>query len=374
MTELAGGFFRGDRVVCRGRPGTVFGQSARAACRNISVAVQYNDGSLVDERVNGISSAQQELGARDVPLEVYNAPPAPVRDEGHGRPVIPRLHGLSFDESQDEYREYRQQQPRDDQEEEEETYEDAQPEDNRQLGRPTGHEDAREDYAPQGTHKNLFASQPPEQYNQQAAGDEEDFALETVRRNFANLRMAFRALDRNNTGYVARADFFDAMEHVLMSAGYSTAEVDEVAHRMDLGRDEDLSYDEFMSLVEGDQGDGFQGQAEAPLGHSDQGDRTQEVDTAMAAFKQSVERRHGSMREAFRAMDKTRNSALSPTEFATGLSLHGIQLAPNELQDMWERFDPNQDGLITYASFCRTMAQRAEHRNLARTLALRPQI
>ncbi|CAE8688748.1 unnamed protein product [Polarella glacialis] len=138
--------------------------------------------------------------------------------------------------------------------------------------------------------------------------------------------------------------------------------------------DEDLSYDEFMSLVEGDQGDGFQGQAEAPLGHSDQGDRTQEVDIAMAAFKQSVERRHGSMREAFRAMDKTRNSALSPTEFATGLSLHGIQLAPNELQDMWERFDPNQDGLITYASFCRTMAQRAEHRNLARTLALRPQI
>eukprot|EP00435_Cladocopium_sp_Y103_P004939 s303_g1.t1 len=51
MNELAGGFYRGDKVLCNGRPGMIFGKPARAACTRISVSVMYEDGTVNDERV-----------------------------------------------------------------------------------------------------------------------------------------------------------------------------------------------------------------------------------------------------------------------------------------------------------------------------------
>ena len=47
MNELAGGFYRGDRVLCDGRPGMIFGKPARAACVRISVSVMYDDGTAL---------------------------------------------------------------------------------------------------------------------------------------------------------------------------------------------------------------------------------------------------------------------------------------------------------------------------------------
>jgi len=48
---LAGGFFKGDLVTYNGAPGKVVGRPARAALRNISVAVRLDSGALDDVRV-----------------------------------------------------------------------------------------------------------------------------------------------------------------------------------------------------------------------------------------------------------------------------------------------------------------------------------
>ena len=50
MNELAGGFYRGDRVLCDGRAGMIFGKPARAACVRISVSVMYDDGTAPRKR------------------------------------------------------------------------------------------------------------------------------------------------------------------------------------------------------------------------------------------------------------------------------------------------------------------------------------
>merc|ERR1712137_1446930 len=52
--SLAGGLKVGDRVSCLGRLGTVVGGPARAACIRLSVAVRYDDGRIMDERVANI--------------------------------------------------------------------------------------------------------------------------------------------------------------------------------------------------------------------------------------------------------------------------------------------------------------------------------
>ncbi|CAJ1346841.1 unnamed protein product, partial [Effrenium voratum] len=80
-----------------------------------------------------------------------------------------------------------------------------------------------------------------------------DAVLEKIRRNYANLRMAFRALDRTNNGYISRADFLDAMEHIFINTGHTPEEVDEIAARFGFGEGtaDTLSYEEFCDVAGG---------------------------------------------------------------------------------------------------------------------------
>ena len=52
-----------------------------------------------------------------------------------------------------------------------------------------------------------------------------DKVLEKIRRNYTNLRTAFRALDRSNNGYISRADFLDALEHIFINSGCTPEDV-----------------------------------------------------------------------------------------------------------------------------------------------------
>eukprot|EP00931_Biecheleriopsis_adriatica_P123479 TRINITY_DN9851_c0_g1_i2.p1 TRINITY_DN9851_c0_g1~~TRINITY_DN9851_c0_g1_i2.p1 ORF type:complete len:401 (-),score=83.11 TRINITY_DN9851_c0_g1_i2:43-1245(-) len=387
MNELAGGFYKGDRVVCHGRTGTVFGKPARAACVRISVAVMYDDGQMVDERVSGLNFLQDEpepgeLEPRETQeLPVYTQePPEPQSlPPMGGRPPVPQIQGMGRREDPEMEGRYDSQQgygmP-------------SQPEYQMQPidgGKGDDYDEDDDDYSPEvevdspqgppmGATQmpfrqggNLF-DQPPAAEAARAAEVEQmvDAVLHKIRLNYRNLRMAFRALDRSNNGYVSRADFFDAMEHIFLSAGHSPEDVDAVAEVFQLGRGETLSYDEFCQIVGASEEDAFHQGADGLDLHEDDIEkedrseraRIEKVDMAIQAFKQTVDRRYDSMRTAFRALDKSRTSSLNPSEFALGLSMHGVQLSANELQDAWDIFDPNQKGQISYADFCRVMSQR----------------
>eukprot|EP00933_Yihiella_yeosuensis_P081969 TRINITY_DN95694_c0_g1_i1.p1 TRINITY_DN95694_c0_g1~~TRINITY_DN95694_c0_g1_i1.p1 ORF type:complete len:412 (-),score=82.60 TRINITY_DN95694_c0_g1_i1:457-1629(-) len=377
--ELAGGFYKGDRVICGNRTGIVLGPPARAACRAISVAVHYDIGEVQDERaVNLRFLDEQPPMPESAPLQQQPA------FSTQGTPIVPRLVGLSPQETADvsdqrDYLEeaYDQEPQGEDEQDYNEPDDEALPEDGSSYQQPArsmqeslasqmlpqvmGDPGAKE----QLRHHDFFkAPDAAEEQHTREVDGYVDAVLDKIRRNFANLRMAFRALDRSNTGYVSRADFYDAMEHIFLSAGLTDEDVQDVAERFDLGRDGDLSYDEFVSLVEGAEANGYHTghdnlAQEVPLQHEDRGQRLELVDHAIQQFKQAVDRRYYSMRDAFRAMDKSRSSYLSPSDFAMALGTHGIMLGPDCLEDAWRIFDPEDTGFISYAGFCKVMSQRS---------------
>eukprot|EP00439_Symbiodinium_sp_Y106_P047788 s903_g6.t1 len=90
MNELAGGLYRGDRVLCNGRAGMVFGKPARAACVRISVSVMYEDGTVKDERVANLQLLEDML--EEEPRE--EEPPLPVQeDTAWGSKVVVNMPG-----------------------------------------------------------------------------------------------------------------------------------------------------------------------------------------------------------------------------------------------------------------------------------------
>eukprot|EP00435_Cladocopium_sp_Y103_P009963 s2297_g2.t1 len=188
--------------------------------------------------------------------------------------------------------------------------------------------------------RSLF-DEPPEvearEVEEEKVDDMTDAILEKIRLHYSNLRTAFRALDRSNNGYISRADFLDALEHIFINSGCTPEEIDEIAGRFGFGEgcSETLSYEEFCQVAGEVEADPYQETMQGvEVAREDRSDRQriEEIHLAIQAFRQICDRRYASLRESFRALDKSRKSALSPAEFAQGLSMHGVNLKPEEMQ------------------------------------------
>eukprot|EP00434_Breviolum_minutum_P016716 symbB.v1.2.014739.t1/scaffold1019.1/size143789/2 len=175
--------------------------------------------------------------------------------------------------------------------------------------------------------------------NEEKVDDMADKILEKIRRNYATLRTAFRALDRSNNGYISRVDFLDALEHIFINSGCTPEEIDAIAGRFGFGEGcaDTLSYEEFceaVGQVEEDPYEETMQNVEVAMEDRSDRQRIEEAHLAIQTFRQISDRRYASLRESFRALDKSRKSALSPAEFAHGLSMHGVNLKPEEMQDL----------------------------------------
>jgi len=203
------------------------------------------------------------------------------------------------------------------------------------------------------------ATSPEQDAASSRVSQAEDIVLEKLRRNWSTLRDAFRALDRSNTGYVSRADFKEAMRSVFLPSGrFSTEDIEELARLFDLDRpdhDGNLSYDEFARLVE-------QHQHVA----DERGHRVTKLDAAFQALREAVETRHGSLRVAFRAMDRNRTSSLTPDEFAAGLRALGLRVTPEQQEGLWQRFVQEGADGISFAQFSKVLSKAPDLEHVAR--------
>jgi len=368
MNELAGGYARGDRVMCHGRPGIVFGKPARAACARIAVSVMYEDGSMNDERIVNVQAMDEPAVQHAPPEEVHESAPSvryPRYQRSPPEPIPARALAAAPA-------------PEPEEAEEEVPEEDLdttlpQPGEVRRMvptiegiGRKA--EPQEQSAAPQEARRSLFDEPPAVEAvepNEEKVDDMADKILEKIRRNYATLRTAFRALDRSNNGYISRVDFLDALEHIFINSGCTPEEIDAIAGRFGFGEGcaDTLSYEEFceaVGQVEEDPYEETMQNVEVAMEDRSDRQRIEEAHLAIQTFRQISDRRYASLRESFRALDKSRKSALSPAEFAHGLSMHGVNLKPEEMQDAWNLFDPKGTGQITYADYCRVMSQRVQ--------------
>lgn len=346
---LAGGLAVGDRVICRGLPGTVQGGPARAACNRLSVAVRYDDGRIADERVVNLELLVEEPmpdeddgdSERDYEIPPPMPPPAANRAEDQQETANSMWAQPKNVAASPPPAVFEQDQP---------SPADS-PEDSRYDGRANGRDN-----------DDGYTIQKPN-FDEGAPGDGADQAEAVLREkiyaNYEDLRGAFRALDESNNGYVSKEDFFQAMGRVFLTNGFSEDDVYEVADRFDLNRDGYISFQDFVDIVEGsgpEPSDADGGQ-EADL---DDPRLVTAVDFAIQKFKVSMDQRYNSSRKAFLSLDADRSGAVTPQNFVKGLNSHGIYLSPPELELAWSVFDRNGTGQISYLDFCAVMTQRLQ--------------
>jgi Ca2+-binding EF-hand superfamily protein len=304
--------------------------------------VRYDDGRIADERVANLELLVD--GPMDDEEEPYiSAPPPPATMEMQQQVASESMWGQKMPAPA--------------------TYEDEAASPPEMQPPSAGYDTLRPEEAPdspepQSPEDGRFASQD-------APGFGAEQALQAVKdkiyRNFEDLHGAFKALDRSNNGYVSRGDFFQAMGDIFLANGFTEDDIYEVADHFDLNKDGYLSYEEFVSVVEG----GYQGgSGEAPLDES--ADRSlmdnpiliTSVDKAIQKFKIVVDQRYSAIREAFLKMDRDRRGFLTPQMFAQALLAHGVSLSPDELELAYSAFDREGKGVITYTDFCAVMTQR----------------
>lgn len=405
----SGALVPGDRVLCRGEPATVLGNPSRASCIGLSLALRFDSGRISDERIANITPLQAE-GPEVPPLDLqaqeelsdrradnfWGGEAAVESQAGAGRmpampggpsavgamrpgsmggamgalpaagggrvgamppptrTVPPGVRVAAPEEAWEE-------QPLPPGAEGFLPEEDAQ---QPPLPPPGGYEEDEliegvsplqmSPEAPVGggvpmDDSDVYAAVPP------GAASPETALLEKIQFNFPDLSIAFRALDRNNTGYVSRADFFQAMADVFLTNGFREEDVYDASDVFNLNEDGYLSYGDFMAIA---QGAGVVPSQAGMLPDQDQVN----VTLAIQKFKASVEQRFSSMREAFRSLDTSRKSVLTGKELEAGFRAHGVALAPEELEQVLQQVDPVGSGAITYTTFCQFMNSR--HRPL----------
>lgn len=183
----------------------------------------------------------------------------------------------------------------------------------------------------------------------------EDALRERIQMLSVDLRGAFRMLDRTDNGYVTTEDFLEAMERVFLPVGFDRDTLAAVARRFDLDRDGLISYHDFTTYMEkGDHGRQAPLVKERDLGRRE---RIGDADRAIQAFRQAVDRRHSSMREAFLSMRSGRKASLDRHDFEAGLEAYDIILGPGQLDLVYQRFDPAASGEVSYAQFCQIMSR-----------------
>jgi len=339
---LAGGLAVGDRVVCRGLPGTVVGGPARAACNRLSVAVRYDDGRIADERVVNL-----ELLVDDYDDE----------DDQQEEEMPPQMQQLDAGEDEEQSAQDEQQMAS------QAMWAEAPQQKASPAFEPqTILQPAEEAESPDSRYEDNGRDAPPGE----AAGfgaDQAEAALRAkIDQNYEDLRDAFRALDQSNNGYVTREDFFQAMGNVFLGNGFSEDDVYEVADRFDLNKDGYISFNEFVAIVEGDDAQQEQA-ADAPAyeeAYEEDPRVVTAVELAIQKLKCCVDQRYSSIRKAFLAFDMDRRGSLAPASFAKGLINHGVFLSPPELELAWSIFDRDGDDSISYTEFCEVMTQRLQ--------------
>jgi len=169
--------------------------------------------------------------------------------------------------------------------------------------------------------------------------------MEKLRRNYTSLHDAFRALDRSNNGFISRDDFREALSRIFLSDELTQADVDIVAQRFCLDQADTVSYAEFAAALGGD-----------CSVHSARGERVDQVDCALQAFREALDLRFSSHAGAFRALDSKRDAGLDREELAAALRAHAAVDGQRQIDAVFERFGPDARGRISLSSFCRTLA------------------
>jgi Ca2+-binding EF-hand superfamily protein len=160
------------------------------------------------------------------------------------------------------------------------------------------------------------------------------------------LRRAFKYFDTDNSGSVNMQEFQKAVEKVgILIPTFQDLQV--IFNIYDVNQNGDLDYNEFASIVTG------RSQVSGATPRASQ----QSSEQLMQRIKQKMKGRgiHGiiGLARNFKIMDDNHSMTLDKHEFAKAADDFMLGLNKQELEQVFQSFDVNGDGLISYDEFLR---------------------
>ncbi len=89
------------------------------------------------------------------------------------------------------------------------------------------------------------------------------------------------------------------------------------------------------------------------------------TDQVLTILHDKLSQRTRSLTQAFRKLDASSNGFVTIQDFATTLSNFGLRLTRPALAALLQRYDKNDDGVVSYAEFCAAVSGKTEHHALA---------
>ncbi|WAR09381.1 EFCB6-like protein [Mya arenaria] len=157
--------------------------------------------------------------------------------------------------------------------------------------------------------------------------------------NWEGLKSVFKYIDRNGTCYIPSAE----MKEIMTSLQFSMDEEEkaELCRRFDTDRNGRFNYMRFMKCyAQRTASKGNQGPAYSKFTH--------QLQTQLCAAE-------GSVRRAFRRLDRGRKGHLTVNDFRRALSDTGITMGNEDFYHVLTEFDRNMDGKIAYDHFLDTL-------------------
>lgn len=185
----------------------------------------------------------------------------------------------------------------------------------------------------------------------------ESMLAERIQNKFAQVRRAFRAIDRDHSGTISSEELKLVLKELGIDA--KATEVRHIIDHMDSDHDGVIEYDEFNEqfgkLIHGDSSKNILDLMGSPekrehkplIGKADQTDLT----TANNILKEKLANNFSQVRKAFRQFDEDHSGTITAGEFRLALRSFGIDLSDEDLNGMVAVFDTDGDGTVGYQEF-----------------------
>jgi Ca2+-binding EF-hand superfamily protein len=206
----------------------------------------------------------------------------------------------------------------------------------------------------------------------QTFSDLESSLRDKIRANFTTLQKAFQSFDQDCNGFVSRDEFKRVIDSFCLQV--SDSQLDELIERIDLNRDGQLSYLEFLrqfGIVESAEGHAW-------LKSNHRFNKTRSPRPLLAAqvekeLREKISDQWGTVTKAFRMFDANGDGVITRAELRRVLESFCFQMSDSQFEELWGKYDENKDGYLEYMEFMKRLGVEVHHLDKGHSTAIQNQ-
>jgi protein fantom len=157
-----------------------------------------------------------------------------------------------------------------------------------------------------------------------------DMVRKRIQEKGLNLKDAFAAFDENKDGIISAAEFIRAFR--IMQLGLNDSEIELILRYFDTSHDGKVNYKEFCEKIENRAGSW--------------------EEKTLDLLRKRIREKNLNVRQTFDAFDENKDGMISRPEFVQTFKIMQLGLSQEDVERLFQYFDPNRDMRINFNEFC----------------------